>query len=292
MTFIENYSDLISLKPPTIRARLRDVVLEGLTLWNRLGGGEELLRTPRIQFIYLHHIFNDEVAKLEILLIKLSKIHTFISYSEAVEKIISGNIDKPYICFSTDDGFKNNLNSVELFAKFGIKACFFINPSIIDVKDNKRIKDFCRNRLNLPSVEFLTWSDVDRLLELGHEIGSHTMDHADVKKMSLESFRQDCKETMNYLKPRVGLIGIHFAFPYGRFSNFSKEAEQIVFESGFSSCATAERGCHINVPGGISRTKLCIRRDHLILDWNPDHLDYFMCKNIKSANFNTNIFLD
>ena len=66
----------------------------------------EYLKKPRIQFLYIHHVFKDELKNFDILLKSLSAHHEFISYSEGVDKLLKGEIDKPYIIISSDDGLK------------------------------------------------------------------------------------------------------------------------------------------------------------------------------------------
>ena len=69
--------------------------------------------------------------------------------------MLSGNIDKPYISISLDDGFKNNLSAVKIMNKYGIKGCFFVNPDTIGLKDFSEVKSFCNNRLHCPPTEFM-----------------------------------------------------------------------------------------------------------------------------------------
>ena len=105
MEFIQHYNQI--KKKKKIRDFLREIALDFLSIKSNLLNEHKFLKKPRIQFIYLHHFFKDELQNLENLIIWLSQNHTFISYSEAVNKIVNSQIDKPYIVFSSDDGFKN-----------------------------------------------------------------------------------------------------------------------------------------------------------------------------------------
>jgi len=58
----------------------------------------------------LHHLHSDEIVPFRMLLQIIMEDHYFINYSDAVEKIRSGHIDKPYIAISLDDGLKSSLN--------------------------------------------------------------------------------------------------------------------------------------------------------------------------------------
>ena len=282
---ITQYSDVLRLKKSTWKGRAREQALN----WLSLIADERYLSKPRIQFLYIHHLFTDEEQKLEALLLRLSKGHTFISYSHAVEKILSGTIDKPYIVFSSDDGFKNNLKAAEILNRYDAKACFFINPGIIGEADFNRIEKYCTETLRFPPVGFLNWGDVAQLQKWGHEIGSHTMMHMNIAEAGVQEINDDMRQAFGVLNEKCG-IAKHFAFPYGRFAHFSSVGRKAVFEAGFTSCATAERGCHINPEAPISNTDLCIRRDHAVLGWDIRHIMYFLINNAKKASVNNNFY--
>jgi hypothetical protein len=110
MKFVTHYNTLNGKR--NLRKSIRHYTLDGLAyVDNWLSSNTFLLLQPRIQFLYLHHVFVDEKENLIRLIELLQSTHTFISYSEAVEKILNGTIDKSYIVFSLDDGLKNNLNA-------------------------------------------------------------------------------------------------------------------------------------------------------------------------------------
>lgn len=291
MKYFDTYKEIKKLKPEGLRGKLRKYALDGLSIWDKLTGIEHELNKPRVQFIYLHHIFKDEEIGLERLLKKLCLNHEFLSYSESVNKILEGKIDRPYICISSDDGFKNNIKAAEILNEYNAKACFFINPFIVENKSFDEIEKHCKNRLNFPPVEFMNWNDIERIQKMGHEIGSHTMQHINVANTEKASFIEDCNRTFEMLQKQCGEAK-HFAFPYGRFFHFSEMGREIVFNSGFTSCATAERGCHINHDRLLLNQELYIRRDHVILDWSIDHIFHFLANNSKKATISNNLFTD
>jgi len=289
MEYLDTYSEIKELKPEGLRDNLRSFVLDGLSVLDKLKGIDADLNKPRVQFIYIHHVFKDEEIALDTLLNKLSRDHVFLSYSESVSKILEGKIDRPYVCISSDDGFKNNVRAAEILAKYDSKACFFINPSIIGERSFDVIEKHCKLRLNFPPVEFMNWNDIERLQKMGHEIGSHTMEHINVARTEREAFMEDCNRTFEVLNKQCGEAK-HFAYPYGRFIHFNDIGREIVFDSGFISCATAERGCHINPTHELLKHELCIRRDHVILDWSMDHIYHFLARNSRNATVANNTF--
>ena len=245
----------------------------------RLSANEELKGQPRIQFIYIHHIFLDEIEPFRKLLAAWAEDFTFISHSEAVRRMSENDIDRPYMAFSSDDGFKNNLDAARILEEFGATACFFLNTRTIGLNDSRVIEQFCKEQLHFPPVDFMNWTEVDSLQKRGHEMGSHTSGHFNVAKLSLAAFEQDLYETKAAIEAKTGPIQ-HFAFPYGRWNHFSEQALQATFDAGFESVSTAERGCHL--PDDTTGNRM-IFRDHVLAQWPLHHFDYFFEANVLKA---------
>ena len=284
-----NYKEWSKFKPKTYRKYFRDLVLDLLCFRNQFLHSENILKKPRIQFLYLHHVFDDEIESFEKIIKTLSHNHKFISYSEAVKKILSGNIDRSYISISSDDGFKNNLSAVKILNKYDIKGCFFVNPDTIGLKDLSKVESFCKTRLLCPPTEFMDWNDIDFLIKNGHEIGSHTIGHINIAENNINMVKDNIYKSHQILTEKIGDVS-HFAFPYGRFFQFNKEAFELVFKAGFISCASAERGSHISNNKKIDFDKLLIRRDHIICNWNINHIIYFIMNNSINSSLNNNLY--
>jgi peptidoglycan/xylan/chitin deacetylase (PgdA/CDA1 family) len=287
--YYNTYKEIKQIKPLGIRGHMRTLALDGLSVVDKIKGFQNELNRNRIQVLYFHHVFKDEEKKLELLLKRLLVNHSFISYSDAVDRILNRNIDRPYITFSSDDGLKNNIRAAEILDDFGAKACFFINPGIINNLNYDSVKTFCRDRIKFPPVEFLSWDDVERLQNMGHEIGSHTMNHINIANSAYEEIVEECTLSFEELTSRCGQVK-HFAIPYGKYSDFNETGRKVVFSSGYVSCAFNVRGCHINPERDISIEELCILRDHVVLDWDINHVFYFLVNNSRKASANNNYF--
>ena len=256
----------------TTRGMLRHGVL------NLLSGFNPILKTktPRIQFLYFHHVFEDEIKGLDKLLKTLSKEFQFIPYSEAISRIKSNQIDAKYIAWSSDDGFKNNLAAAEVFRRYNISACFFINPGSIGIK-LAASEQFCASKLNLPPIEFLNWQEVNDLQNEGHEIGSHTINHLRLVDLNESELLEEVVTSKSKIEKYCGEVQ-HFAYPYGRWPDFNQKGMEIVAAAGYQSCATAERGCHtigMKTPSEVP----VIQRDLVIAGWPQNHVEFFMHSN-------------
>ena len=289
MNFVTTYKDVKKYKGFSLKNEIREPVLDIVSMFQHIKG-DAALQKNRIQFIYLHHVFNDERINLRNLLSFLSKHYAFISYSDAVKKILDNKIDKPYICISSDDGFKNNLTAATILKEYEAPACFFICPAIIEERNYEKIKRFCVEKLHIPPVEFLNWNDIDLLLNNGHEIGSHTMTHINIAAVQPNIIADELRQSYQIIKKRIG-DKIHFAFPYGRYFHFTEKARELVFDTGYCSCSSAERGCHIQQDKPPQYEKLLIRRDNIVLGWKLSHIKYFLQRNAMLTKLQQNNFL-
>ena len=276
------------LKSNGVRFFSRHYALSLLSIYYRARNYYELTtKINRIQFVYFHHVFENEEKPFYKLLEYLKREYKFISYSDAVNKVKSGDIDDKYMAFSSDDGLKNNLRLAKILEEFGGKCCFFICGNLTGETRYEEIKKICNEKLNMRTVEFLSWDDIDYLLSKGHEIGGHTMSHLNLAQASKTQVHNEVEGIFELLKRKTGKA-THFAWPFGRFNHFNSYAAKVVFDTGFKTCASAERGCHVRRVD--DERNLCIRRDHLVANWPLAHVRYFITKNALSPSHQESVW--
>ena len=235
------------------------------------------LDRPRVQLLFLHHVMADEEHSFRALIERLLRQHTFLSYSDAVARVVSGDIDRPYLSVTFDDGLRNQLRAAEILREYGISACFFVCEAMLDALPDAEVAAFCARELGLPPVELLTWSDVEHLAAEGHEIGNHGRHHRPLVSLSNGELDDEIGGALDSLCRRLGKVE-HFAWPRGWANAFSPAAADAVFRAGHRSCASAIRGCHVPGPKREPRD-VCLRRDHVIAADPPRHTTYFLAKN-------------
>lgn len=286
------YAEYLRHRPFSARAALRSATLSALAAAARLSGRVDAsLERPRVQLIYLHHVFRDEEDGFRRLLERLGRHHSFIGHAEAVDRIRSGRIDRPFLSVSFDDGFVDNLAAASILEEFGARGCFFVCPAIVGERDPARVAAFCTQRLQFPLVSpFLDWDQLQGLAEGGHEIGAHTMTHPNLGEATADDAAWEIRESRRELMQRVGPIR-HFAWPRGQWRNFTPAAYDAVFDAGFESCASAVRGCHVARATGPA-SKLCLRRDHVVANWPLDHVLYFLMRSSERASERDNRWPD
>lgn len=242
------------------------------------GGFAALANTPRVQFLCLHHVFEEEQAAFGQMLDSLSQTHQFISYSDAVERILTGHVDQPYLVVTFDDGFKSCITAANVMHEIDIQGMFFVCGSSIEPESDEQLAQHCRRRLHVPPVEHMDWADLQALLDQGHEIGAHTMTHPNLAAVSIEQARAEIGQSRQLLVSRLGRAD-HFAWPFGPFDMFSAQCAQAVFEASFQSCASAVRGAHAGGDAIDDHRRLCVRRDHVVAKWPLAHVRCFLARN-------------
>jgi peptidoglycan/xylan/chitin deacetylase (PgdA/CDA1 family) len=245
------------------------------------------LRRPRVQFIYLHHVFADEEQGFYRLLQELAEQVTFISYTQAVDRVLAGAIDKPYAAISFDDGLASCARAARILRELGISACFFVCPSIVGQTDPALLAAFCRDQLSFPLTSgFLSWDDLERMAAAGHEIGAHSMTHVNLAALDPSALEREICQSHALLRQRFG-SELHFAWPFGRWNHMTPAARDMIFAAGFRSCASALRGCHVSGAAAAPKS-LCLRRDLVLSNWPTSHVLYFMSKNAAAASIQSN----
>lgn len=278
------FADYQRLHRPSIRSFARSTALSALALAAEVRGAtESALARPRVQFVYLHHVFADEEAGFRRLLAELANGHVFIGHGEAIDRVRAGRIDRPYVSISFDDGFADNMRAARILEEVGARACFFVCPTIVGEKDRTKLAAFCADRLEFPAVTpFLDWDDLAALIDRGHEVGGHTMTHPDLGTTAPEAAAREIHESRETLVHRLG-VARHFAWPRGRWQNFTPAARDAVFAAGYETCSSAVRGCHVEAAPGPG-ANLCLRRDHVLANWPLSHVRYLLMRNAITAS--------
>ena len=268
-----------------VRATALTLLSYGARLTGKMRAG---LQRPRVQFLMLHHVFRDEEQGFHQLLERLARHVNFISYSQAVQRVLDGAIDKPYAAISFDDGLASCSLAARILRDMGISACFFVCPSMIGQTDPAIMTAFCRDRLTmLNACGFLGWDDLERMAAAGHEIGAHSMTHANLATLDKSAMEQEIGRGYDILRQRFG-PALHFAWPLGHWNQFTPEARDFAFATGFKSCASAQRGCHVAGAGPIDPRQLCVRRDLARCKSPVSEVLYFMSKNAAAASPHNN----
>lgn len=247
-----------------VRAVARRAALAALTRLPHASG-------PGVRIVHYHYVFDDERERFVEQLRFLGHEFSPVSLSQAVERLRLGQTVGDELVVTFDDGFRNQLdNAAPLLAEHGFSACFFVVSDLLGA-DHEQARAFCRDKLHLPlPVEPLDWDGASRLLELGHEIGSHTRTHTDLTSLEADALLDELTSSREELSKRLGAVR-HFSAPYGDRARFSEAVADAARSAGYESCASAIRG--------VNRSALdlyTLHRHHLSASWPIRELGYFL----------------
>lgn len=265
---------------PDNRARrfARRIALDGASFVGEVSGSSRTaLERHRVHFVYLHHVFPEEVDTLRTFIRGLKSNHQIIDYADAVSRVTTDRIDGRYVCFSFDDGFESCITAASVLEEEGIRAVFFVCPGLVGM-ESKALKAIFPRTLG-SERRAMSWDDIEALVTRGHEIGSHTMTHPILANLSEDHLLWQLGQSRAELERRFGVVQ-HFAWPRGQFHHFSPTAARMVKEIGYTSCASAARGAHTSA---ATPSSLCIRRENIDLSWPLRHVRYFLARSARTS---------
>lgn len=105
-----------------------------------------------------------------------------------------------------DDGHKSNLKAAELICEYnGGSADFFVNPNTIDTQN------------------YLSWSELKRMNNMGMSIQSHSLDHIYLSDLSYYKQKQQLANSKSIIEDKLGTEVTVLAPPGGRFNQHTVE---------------------------------------------------------------------
>lgn len=225
-----------------------------------------------MRILVYHWVHDEERRRFGEQLAALAREFEPVSLSEAAARLRTGRVGGRELAITFDDGFRSGfVNAAPLLAEHGFRACFFLVTELVSAPP-ERVERICRERLHLERpLEPLSWDDVERLLELGHEVGSHTRTHPELVALSHEVLEEELRGSRDELERRLGRAPAHFAAPYGDRARFSPAVSAAARAAGYETCSTAQRGR--NLP---SADLYALRRDNASAAWPVRHVRYFL----------------
>ncbi len=160
-----------------------------------------------------------------------------VSLSEIVRRVRTGEDAPPRtVAITFDDCYHNNLGAARILAEYGLPACFFVPTQFIGTD---HVFEWDRGIKQLANLD---WDDLREMVRLGHEIGSHTVSHADLGTVSSEEVRRELIDSKKVLEARLGRPARWFAYPFGGHSNFRLADLPLVYEAGYEACFSGYGG--------------------------------------------------
>lgn len=201
----------------------------------------------------------------------LSRRCKFITIQEAVRLIEYRKfpIKECLVAFTFDDGFEECHTTIApLLEKYDCNAAFFINANYIE--SGKAYQQEFHNRINTYTKRPMSWQQVKDLHQRGHVIGSHTLDHVNMKTLNEEELDYQLMVNKTILEQKLDYSCSYFAWTYGQLQHFQEKAlEQTLKYHQYIFSGT-------NYKQYFSYNGQVINRRHLEAYWPKNHINYFL----------------
>ena len=133
-----------------------------------------------------------------------------------------------------DDGFKNVLEGgLEILSRQKAPAVQFIVSNFIG---RQNAWDIAKGDVGEPLMDAV---QIKEWLAAGHEIGSHTATHRNLKTLSAVEAREEIFGSKKLLEDKFGVAMRHFCYPFG---GWTPAVRDLVVEAGYQTACTVEFG--------------------------------------------------
>lgn len=232
-------------------------------------------KTPALRLLYCHSVFEHQRKRFERIIRYLQTIGEFISTDRVLNILHGGEpLERTSFHLSFDDGMRNIVeNALPILCEHGVPAIMFVPTAIVSAAKG----EFAEIRRVLAGsgadAEIVTWSDLEKMLAAGFDIGSHTRTHAMLAD-NLKSeavIEEEIVGSKQDLERRLGFECRYISWPFGRLQDVGDGALEVVRKAGYRACFGAFRG-HIQ-PGITSAFR--IPRHHFEPEWPLSHVKCF-----------------
>jgi peptidoglycan/xylan/chitin deacetylase (PgdA/CDA1 family) len=173
-------------------------------------------------------------------LIAVMRSYPMVTTTDIVQKVKQqGQLSGSAIAIHFDDCYRDvYTNASRLLSHLMVPACAFISSGFVDTD-----RVFPHDAQKCPfHLENLKSNEVTGLVDRGFEIGSHTVNHADLGQVAVgdafTELSQSKKELEALLSRSVNLV----SYPYGKKLNIRPEVTEIVRQVGYEAMFSAYGG--------------------------------------------------
>lgn len=209
------------------------------------------LKRPQNSYYVSPEIFDQQMQWL-----KDNNYHV-VSFDQFYEAAMGrGKLPPKPIILTFDDGNRDNYtNAFPILKKYGYTATFFI-------------------KLNNANKGGMSWKEMKELQKAGNIIGSHSINHNNMSKMSNTELRYELEESKNILEKNLETKIKYFCYPGGE---YSARTIQAIKNAGYLAATTTKHKVNQEIKNSDSIYTL--PRVH-IDDEMPTFIDWVQGKNL------------
>lgn len=175
----------------------------------------------------------------------LKQNYECISLKEFCERVRSGKkFHRRCAIVTFDDGYKDNFTAaVPVLRRVGIPATFFVTTGFIGTEkmfahDTRAMSESVKRYGAQPTFEKLSWDDLRKMQDLGFEIGSHTVNHADFSTADAQAVEREVRDSLATLQKELGESPRSFAYPWGTEAHVSEAIVNVIRDCRYFAAVT------------------------------------------------------
>ena len=130
--------------------------------------------------------------------------YTTVRLSDAVATIAAGRPCRRRVAITFDDGYRDfYTHAFPILNDYGFKATMFIVSGFTAWRPLRR-----------DEIEYMTWDEVREIHSYGIEIGSHTVTHPELQRMSHEQVDYEIRQSKLAIEEEIGQSIRSFSYPF------------------------------------------------------------------------------
>jgi glycosyltransferase involved in cell wall biosynthesis/peptidoglycan/xylan/chitin deacetylase (PgdA/CDA1 family) len=227
------------------------------------------------QIVGYHLVLKEDKSNFEDQLKFFSDHFQLCSIPDLLQAAASEIPNETRLAITFDDGFRLlTEHCLDILGKYKIRATFFVPSAFVSSGQarNGEAWDFsqrayCYSR----PLEPMRPEDLRKLVELGHEVGSHGMFHTEFHAMTQESAQRELATSRSMIAGWTGVAPSGYCYPYGGSASALGNPASWLREAGYAYGLTLTRGCIDQ-----QTSPFALPRHHLEGNWPIHHLRYFL----------------
>jgi peptidoglycan/xylan/chitin deacetylase (PgdA/CDA1 family) len=158
-----------------------------------------------------------------------------------------------------DDGYLNNLtNALPVLKRYGFTSTVYV---VSQRQESEWDLD-----LKVNPKPLMNDNQLKQWVEGGQEVGAHTQNHVNLKKVSSRIAHDEISKCRLDLESRLGVPVRHFCYPYGQYDNNTID---LVKQAGFLTATTVERRLARTSDDFLQLPRVFVgRHNHLLAFWS------------------------
>lgn len=146
-----------------------------------------------------------------------------------------------------DDGYKDFFDvAMPILNKLGFSATIFIVSKLIG-----NISLWRKKKLQ---SALLNWDEVNEMIKIGYEIGSHGLYHSNFSHLSREELEQEIEGSKRLIEGKTGISIISFSYPW---NVYNEQILDVVRKADYKYAAINGEGCKNDFR--VDQFRLCRR---------------------------------